>query len=269
MKIIFKNLKYVILSLVILIGLYSHTNKALAWNLMNDISYDIPYTVGVAPVQTPPIAYAGDDQSITVPESSINVSGTGTDSDGIIVALAWDKISGGPATITTPETTGPGPAVTSITGLSQGSYTFRLTATDDTGLTGFDEMTVTVTAPTPTNGVCLPAHYSCYAGTSSGGAGGANGPWTWNCLGLNGGLPAACSQTDSVIIDDTPPHDPIDGPGGPNASAGACSNPPVLNECYGGNPQNLNPINGTWSCVGTTSTAECSTTKKKPKYIEI
>ena len=46
----------------------------------------------------PPNANAGSDQTITLPINSVNLSGTGTDSDGSISSYAWSSVSG-PASI--------------------------------------------------------------------------------------------------------------------------------------------------------------------------
>ncbi len=98
------------------------------------------------PVNSPPLANAGSDQTITLPTNSVTLNGSGSDSDGTVVAYAWTKVSGGAATITTPSA-----ASTSVTGLVQGPYTFRLTVTDNQGATGTDTMNVTVNAAaTPT-----------------------------------------------------------------------------------------------------------------------
>jgi lysophospholipase L1-like esterase len=99
------------------------------------------------PTNSAPTANAGTDRSITLPTSSVTLSGSGTDSDGSITSYAWTKVSGGSATITTPSS-----ASTTVTGLSAGSYTFRLTVTDDDGATDTDDMVVVVN-PEPV-GVC-------------------------------------------------------------------------------------------------------------------
>jgi len=90
----------------------------------------------------PPVANAGANQTITLPTSSVSVSGSATDADGTIFGYAWTQV-GGPnaATIATPVSQN-----TNITGLVQGTYTFRLTATDNSGLTGFDDMATIVQA---------------------------------------------------------------------------------------------------------------------------
>jgi hypothetical protein len=87
---------------------------------------------------TAPTANAGSNQTIGI--STATVSGSGTDSDGTIVAYSWSKQSGGSATLTNAST-----STLSLSGLVAGSYTFRLTVTDNGGLTGFDDMVITVT----------------------------------------------------------------------------------------------------------------------------
>lgn len=103
-------------------------------------SDDVIVTVNAA-ANIPPTANAGPDKTITLPTNSVTLSGSGTDSDGTIASYAWTKVSGGTGTITSP-----GSASTSVTGLVQGVYVFRLTVSDNLGAVGFDEVTVTVNA---------------------------------------------------------------------------------------------------------------------------
>jgi hypothetical protein len=102
----------------------------------------------VAVVPGPPSANAGGDQTITLPTNSVTLTGSGTESNGTIVSYTWVKTSGpAPGTLTTP-----GQAQTTVTGLVQGVYTFRLTVTDNSGITATDVITVTVNPdPTPVN----------------------------------------------------------------------------------------------------------------------
>jgi len=90
----------------------------------------------------PPTANAGADQTITLPTSSTNLQGSGTDADGTIASYAWTKLSG-PATFTIGT---PNAAITTLTNLLQGTYVFRLTVTDNGGATATDDVTVTVNA---------------------------------------------------------------------------------------------------------------------------
>lgn len=90
-----------------------------------------------------PTANAGGSQSITLPTSSVTLSGSGADTDGTISAYLWTKVSGPSfGTITSPTS-----ASTTVTGLtSAGSYVYRLTVTDNEGGTGFNDATITVSA---------------------------------------------------------------------------------------------------------------------------
>jgi hypothetical protein len=101
----------------------------------------VSVTVNVAPT-----ANAGSDQTITLPTNTVNLSGSGTDSDGTIASYSWTKISGGTATITSPTS-----ASTTITGLVAGTYVFQLQVTDNNGATATDTVQITVNAASITN----------------------------------------------------------------------------------------------------------------------
>jgi hypothetical protein len=93
----------------------------------------------------PPTADAGPNQTITLPTSTVTLSGSGTDPEGGSLTYAWSKLSGAAATIESPATT-----QTNITGLLiAGNYVFRLTVTDSVGATGTSDVTVTVNAAPP------------------------------------------------------------------------------------------------------------------------
>lgn len=94
------------------------------------------------PPNNAPTANAGTDKNISLPTNSVQLSGSGADSDGSISTYAWTQVSG-------PSAAGiqsPAQAQTTINNLQQGSYTFRLTVTDNNGATGFDDVAVTVNA---------------------------------------------------------------------------------------------------------------------------
>ena len=102
---------------------------------------DATVTVQTAIVNQNPVANAGADKNLDLPTNSINLTGSASDADGSIASYAWSKQSGGAATLTTANT-----ATLQVSGLVQGTYIFRLTVTDNTGATGFDEVTVLVSA---------------------------------------------------------------------------------------------------------------------------
>src|SRR5260221_112150 len=97
-------------------------------------------TVTVNPAANmPPVANAGGNKTITLPTNSIVLNGSGTDSDGSIAGYSWTKVSGGAATLTNANT-----ASLTASGLTAGTYVFRLTVTDDQGAQASDDATVTV-----------------------------------------------------------------------------------------------------------------------------
>jgi hypothetical protein len=100
------------------------------------------------PANQLPTANGGGNKTITLPISTVTLSGSGTDPDGTIVSYAWAKISG-PATFTI---VSPTQAQTVINNLVQGTYQYELTVTDDRG--GVAKATVTVTV----NAALLPAN---------------------------------------------------------------------------------------------------------------
>lgn len=98
-------------------------------------------TVTVAPlINLMPSASAGNDITLTLPANSATLTGSGTDSDGTIAGYAWTRVSG-PTTFTFGTANS---GSTSLSGLVQGTYVFRLTVTDNNGGTGTDNITVTV-----------------------------------------------------------------------------------------------------------------------------
>ncbi|MBC2840342.1 PKD domain-containing protein [Robiginitalea sp. SC105] len=143
-------------------------------------------TVNVLPENTllPPVVNAGADQEITLPTNSVILPGSASDPDGgAIVTYLWTQESG-PSTATlsgadTPELT--------AGGLVEGSYVFRLTATDDEDATGFDEVTVTVLpqlqAPVvdagPDQNIVLPVNSVLLSSTATDPDGGAIVTYLW------------------------------------------------------------------------------------------
>ncbi|MCA6078779.1 PKD domain-containing protein [Fulvivirga sedimenti] len=99
-------------------------------------------TVNPAAVNNPPTANAGADITITLPVNSTNLVGQGSDTDGTITTYAWSLV-GGPSN---PTITNPGNATATVSALVAGTYTFRLTVTDNDGATATDDVRVTVLA---------------------------------------------------------------------------------------------------------------------------
>ena len=95
----------------------------------------------------PPIARAGSDQLVTLPVSSVILNGgASSDADGTIVSYQWQYTSG-PASFSI---VAPSAAQTSVSGLTEGVYQFRLVVTDDSSAVAFDTVQITV-LPQPTS----------------------------------------------------------------------------------------------------------------------
>ena len=94
-----------------------------------------------------PIANAGSNKSITLPTNSTTLSGTGSsDPDGSISSYKWWQVSG-PSTSTLSSTTASG---ITVSNLVAGTYTYRLTVTDNGGVPSNTTVSVTVNAATTT-----------------------------------------------------------------------------------------------------------------------
>lgn len=79
----------------------------------------------------PPVACAGQDQSITLPTNSVTLNGScSTDPDNNITSYIWAKISG-PSSFNIANAN---EVTTSVTTLTAGSYLFELKVTDAAGL---------------------------------------------------------------------------------------------------------------------------------------
>ena len=141
-------------------------------------------TVNAAAAQAP-VANAGSNQTITLPANSIALNGSASsDADGTITTYTWSKVSG-PAQGSISNTSA---ASTSATNLVQGTYVFRLTIKDNSNLTAFDEVTITVNgtvnqAPVANAGanqtVTLPTNSVALNGTASSDADGSVTSYTW------------------------------------------------------------------------------------------
>ncbi|HYF66814.1 MAG TPA: PKD domain-containing protein [Ohtaekwangia sp.] len=102
-------------------------------------SDEVQVTVNAVVANETPLASAGADKSITLPANSVTLEGNGTDNDGTIATFAWILLNG-PTCIMTGENT----PTLDVTFMIPGSYTFRLTVTDDDGASHEDDVNVTV-----------------------------------------------------------------------------------------------------------------------------
>ncbi|MEO9871811.1 PKD domain-containing protein [Ekhidna sp.] len=87
----------------------------------------------------PPVADAGSDIEITLPQDSLIISGMGDDLDGSIAGYAWTQISGPSLTLF-----GATSSSLTLTGLQAGFFEFSFKVIDSDGLMDTDTMTVTI-----------------------------------------------------------------------------------------------------------------------------
>lgn len=95
-----------------------------------------------SPTNRPPVAKAGADIRIKLPQNSVSIKGAGTDPDGSIRSYQWKKISGPSASLR-----GTNASTLKASNLLAGTYDFELTVTDNKGATGKDRMKVVVAKP--------------------------------------------------------------------------------------------------------------------------
>ncbi|MDQ2720976.1 MAG: right-handed parallel beta-helix repeat-containing protein, partial [Bacteroidota bacterium] len=95
-----------------------------------------------AAANIPPVANAGANKSITLPNNIVSLSGNGSDADGTVVSYLWSKISG-PLSY---NIINPSSPVTDVSALVQGVYVFQLKITDNSGATATSTVQVTVNA---------------------------------------------------------------------------------------------------------------------------
>jgi hypothetical protein len=93
-----------------------------------------------------PVANAGTDKAITLPQSSVQLTGSGSVAAGSIVTYAWIQVSG-PNTASFNSTSIAQPTVS---GLVAGNYIFSLTVTDNQNKNSIaDQVTVVVSSSVP------------------------------------------------------------------------------------------------------------------------
>lgn len=85
-----------------------------------------------------PIAYAGKDTVLVMPNNSLTIVGEGIDTDGQIEGFAWEQIGGPTANMNRVDN------VLELIQLDPGEYVFELTVVDSDTLSATDQVNVTV-----------------------------------------------------------------------------------------------------------------------------
>jgi hypothetical protein len=102
-----------------------------------DNSFPFVYSTNCGSSNIPPVVNAGADVSITLPTTTVNLSGTATDADGTIASHTWTNTDG--CSITSASS-----LTTTATCSTAGDHVFTLSATDNSGATSTDDLTATV-----------------------------------------------------------------------------------------------------------------------------
>lgn len=111
------------------------------YNGLNIYEWMLQYKKRTGNANLPPIARAGADQIIRLPQTTLTLNGnSSSDADGTIVQYNWNSIAGEGVLIQQAAQ-----AQTNVTFPGAGVYTLELTVTDNNGNTGKDLVTVTVT----------------------------------------------------------------------------------------------------------------------------
>ncbi len=171
-------------------------NTGFGYSLWEFAVYGSPSTTNALPT-----ANAGPDKTITLPANTITLTGTGSDPNNDPVTYSWVKVSGGAATLTDATTT-----TLSISGLVQGSYTFRLTVSDNKGGVSSDDVIVTVNAATTNTPpianagadktITLPTNTITLTGT---GSDPNNDPITYSWVKVSGGVATLSGTTTTTL----------------------------------------------------------------------
>ncbi|MBS1738366.1 MAG: T9SS type A sorting domain-containing protein, partial [Bacteroidetes bacterium] len=97
-------------------------------------------TITVKPALNIPVVNAGSNQTITLPVSSVQLSGSASVAGGTLVNYQWTKFSG-PASYNFSNAGNP---ITTVTELVAGTYRFDLTVTDNNGTKASGSVWITV-----------------------------------------------------------------------------------------------------------------------------
>jgi alpha-tubulin suppressor-like RCC1 family protein len=113
----------------------------------NGKSANASVTVWVDPSPTPlaPTVYAGPNQTLVLPATSLKLNGTATGNGGATISSIFWVLISGPSWV---QFTNEWALSTGMSGLQAGAYVLELSVTDSHGLTATSEMTVVVRAAT-------------------------------------------------------------------------------------------------------------------------
>lgn len=157
---------------------------------VDQVTINVSSTANPTPIGNQgPTARAGSDASITLPTNSASLNGSGSsDPDGSITSYNWSKVAG-PSQFTLNNANS---AQASVTGMAQGTYTFRLTVQDNQSATNSDDINITVNSSGSTTtrvansgsdiSISLPTNSTTLNGSASSDPGGQIKEYKWEKL---------------------------------------------------------------------------------------
>ncbi len=161
-------------------------------------------------VNSQPLASAGSDGTLTLPNNSLSLNGSGSsDSDGNIIGFSWRKFSGPTATIISPAA-----AQTNVNFTTAGTYQFELTVTDNNGGTHKDSVVIVVNPDPnvppsaqagPDKTIQLPVNRVLLDGRSSSDANGTITLYQWSYVNGPSGSQLLTATNDSSSVTFTNP----------------------------------------------------------------
>lgn len=109
----------------------SYLFRVFAKDALGSTSYkDVTLVAsGISTGNLLPYANAGSDRTITLPQDTLTLRGTGSDNDGSIVSYAWSKSAGPNVNFLN----GTNSQALRLGGLAKGTYVFNLSVTDNKG----------------------------------------------------------------------------------------------------------------------------------------
>lgn len=102
-------------------------------------TFVVGYCSGYVAQNHAPVANAGTDKTIRLPNNTISLNGSGTDEDGDTLTYLWTKKSGPDAVLSNVTSN-----ILNVSGLVEGTYVFTLTVSDSHGASASDDVTVIV-----------------------------------------------------------------------------------------------------------------------------
>jgi uncharacterized protein (DUF2141 family) len=112
----------------------------------SDSAIDVMQVTVYPAVNVPPVLnILTSDTTIYLPENTVDIVSTATDTDGSIVSIQWIKVAGNNIYQIVNDTT----LTPTITNLGAGTYVFRMIVTDSNGATSTADITIIVVVDDP------------------------------------------------------------------------------------------------------------------------